>query len=256
MKKLFSKIALAVFALGILLVPSQVHASGEKFVVEQIFRNSSADIGVYFFVNDGGTLSNEFNTNWSASTYASEDALKSAINTAIVSWATSNGYPSATAADVQSGYQPVLATVAKSGLASDLTTDSSNRFVTDSDKTSWNGKADASNVGKAYEGTTARSGAFPIFKSVTVSSGTAIFYLTNDGTSGGTALFPNGVIADSVNAFVSDAAASYQMAYAFSNSNKTLTVTTNKLTTANILTGILGQSAANGSVVKLSVWGY
>lgn len=109
---------------------------------------------------------------------------------------------------------------------------------------------------KGYEGTTARSNIFPIFKSASVSSGVIAFHLTADGTSGGTALFPNGVIQDSVNAFVSDAAASYQMSYAFTNSNKTVTVTANKLTTANILTGLLGQAQANGSVVKLSVWGY
>lgn len=108
----------------------------------------------------------------------------------------------------------------------------------------------------AYEGTTQRTNAFPIFKSATVSSGTAVLNLTADGTSGGTALCTNGVIQDSVGLTVNDATASYQMAYAFSNSNKTLTVTTNKLTTANILTGILGQSAANGSVVKLTVWCY
>lgn len=111
-------------------------------------------------------------------------------------------------------------------------------------------------LGIAYEGTTQRTNAFPIFKSATVASGVAVFNLTTDGTSGGTALFPNGVIQDSVNAFVSDATASYQMSYAFSNSNKTLTVTTNKLSTTNILTGVLGQVAGNGSVVKLSVWGY
>lgn len=108
----------------------------------------------------------------------------------------------------------------------------------------------------AYEGTTARSAAFPIFKSVTVGSGVAVFYLTADGTSTGTTLFPNGVIADSVNVTVSDATASYQMAWAFTNSNKTLTVTSNKLTTANILTGVLGQATANGSTVKLQIWGY
>lgn len=107
-----------------------------------------------------------------------------------------------------------------------------------------------------YEGTTQRSSCFGIFKSATVASGVAVFNLTSDGTSGGSALFPNGVIADSVNAFVSDNSASYQMSYAFSNSNKTLTVTANKLTTANILTGILGQAAGNGSVVRLQVWGY
>lgn len=111
-------------------------------------------------------------------------------------------------------------------------------------------------IGKAYEGTTARSGAFPIFASATVASGAATFYLTTDGTSSGTSTCPAGVIQDSVNAFVSDASASYQMAYAFSNSNKTLTITTNKLTTANILTGILGQATGNGSSVKLTVWCY
>src|SRR6188508_3060165 len=109
---------------------------------------------------------------------------------------------------------------------------------------------------KAFQGTTQRNGAFPIFKTVTVSSGTAVFHLTDDGLSTGNALFTNGVITESINAFVSDATASFQMGYAFSNSNKTLTITVNKLTTANILTGILGQTAANGSVVTLQVWGY
>lgn len=131
-----------------------------------------------------------------------------------------------------------LATVATTGSYSDLT-----------------GKPSIPTSNPAYEGTNARVGAFPIFKSATVSSGTAVFNLTADGTSGGTSICPS-VIADSVNAFVSDAAASYQMSYAFSNSNKTLTVTTNKLTTANILTGLLGQAAANGASVKVSVWCY
>lgn len=109
---------------------------------------------------------------------------------------------------------------------------------------------------KAYEGVTLRSNAFPIFKSATVASGVAVFYLTNDNTSTGTALFPNGIIADSINVTVNDATASYQMSWALTNSNKTLTVTANKLTTANILTGLLGQTAANATVVKLSVFGY
>lgn len=110
--------------------------------------------------------------------------------------------------------------------------------------------------GIAYEGTTQRANPFPIFKSASVSTGTAVMYLTADNTSGGTTVCPNGVITDSVNAFVSDAAASYQMSYAFTNSNKTLTVTANKLTTANILTGILGQGQANGASVKVTVWCY
>lgn len=111
-------------------------------------------------------------------------------------------------------------------------------------------------IGKAYEGTTLRSGAFPIFKSATVSSGVAVVNLTDDGTSSGNALCTNGIIADSVNPIVSDATASYQMSWAFSNSNKTLTITANKLTTANILTGLLGQAAANSAVVKIGAWCY
>lgn len=110
--------------------------------------------------------------------------------------------------------------------------------------------------GKAYEGTTLRSGAFPVAKTATVASGIAVFYLTADNTAGGTALCTNGVIKDSVNAAVSDATASYQMSWAFTNTDKTLTVTANKLTTSNILTGILGQAQANGTAIKLTVWCY
>lgn len=111
-------------------------------------------------------------------------------------------------------------------------------------------------VVKAYQGITSRLNAFPIFKSGTVASGTVAFHLTDDGLSTGNALFPNGIIDESVNAYVSDAAASYQMSHAWSNGNKTLTVTVNKLTTSNILSGILGQAQANTAVVRLQVWGY
>lgn len=151
---------------------------------------------------------------------------------------------------------PSLATVATTGAYSDLTGKPSLATVATSG--SYNDLANKPSIPtvQAYEGTTQRLNSFPIFKSVTVASGVAIFNLTNDGTSTGTALFPNGVITDSVNVTVSDATASYQMSWAFSNSNKTLTVTANKLTTANILTGILGQSSANGAVVKLQAWGY
>lgn len=110
-------------------------------------------------------------------------------------------------------------------------------------------------VTKVYSGTTLKSA--PVFytNSATVSSGVVVFHITDTGLSGGNALFPNGPITTSLNAFVSDSAASYQMAGAWSNSNKTLTITTNKLGTANILTGILGQVAGNGSVVNVQVWG-
>lgn len=134
--------------------------------------------------------------------------------------------------------KPTLATVAGTGAYSDLT-----------------GKPSIPTV-QVYDGTTQRAGAFCAIKSATVSSGVVVFNITSDGTSGGTALFPNGPIMDSIQLSVNDATAAYQMSWAWSNSNKTLTVTANKLTTANILTGILGQTNANSSVVKLSVYGY
>lgn len=108
---------------------------------------------------------------------------------------------------------------------------------------------------RIVSGTTTKSGAYFAVKSAAVSSGTVTFHFTNDGTSTGTALFPNGPDLDTLQLAVNDATASYQMGWTWSNSNKTVTVTTNKLTTANILTGLLGQAAANGAVVKASVWG-
>lgn len=105
-----------------------------------------------------------------------------------------------------------------------------------------------------YSGGTAQTSAKVISKHANVSSGTAVFYLTDTELSSGTALCPNAVIDDSINVYVNDATASYQWSEVVTNSNKTLTVTINKLTTANILTGILGQSGApNGTTVRMSV---
>lgn len=109
-------------------------------------------------------------------------------------------------------------------------------------------------LGRLVAETTEKIDSFRVVKSTTVASGVAVFHLTADGTSGGTALFTE-AFQDSVRLMVNDATASFQMSWAWSNSNKTLTVTANKLTTANILTGILGQTQANGSVVKLIVDG-
>lgn len=134
---------------------------------------------------------------------------------------------------------------------------STNKAYTGTDKNKLASIAASANFNiKAYQGTTARDGAFMVTKSAAVSSGIAVFHLTNDGNSNGIALFPNGIIEESINLFVSDSAASYQMTYAMSNSNKTLTVTANKLATANLLTGVLGQAQANGATIKLQVWGY
>lgn len=104
-----------------------------------------------------------------------------------------------------------------------------------------------------WDGTIARTNPVVVFKAATVSGGVAVMHITTDGTSGGSAICPNGPILASVNPIVNDSTAAYQMSWAWSNSNKTLTITTNKLTTANILTGILGQTSGNGSTVNVAV---
>lgn len=170
--------------------------------------------------------------------------------------------------DFTLGTTPTLATVATSGAYTDLSgkpTIPAAQIQSDWTQASTTLASYIPNkptIDECYEGTTQRLKCFPIFKSVTVSAGNAIFYLTNDGTAGGTALFPNGVIADSVNVFVSDASTSYQASTTFSNSNKTLTVGVNKYSGGvtgnllNILNIVLGQAVANGAVVHLQVWGY
>lgn len=113
-------------------------------------------------------------------------------------------------------------------------------------------------VGKLVSGTTVKNSSFPILKSATVASGVAVFHLTSDGlvpSVTNTALFPTGPELDSVMLNVNDATASYQYGWAWTNSNKTLTATVNKLSTANIVTGVLGQVQANGAVCKLRVDG-
>jgi hypothetical protein len=176
--------------------------------------------------------------------------------TGLATVATSGSYndlsskPSIPAAQIQSDWtqassgsldfiknKPSLATVAASGSYTDL-----------SNKPTINNMT-------VYSGTTAKSSPVLYTASATVSSGVAVFNLTDNGAAGGNPLFPNGPITASLNCFVSDSAASYQMAGAWSNSNKTLTVTTNKLGTASLLTGILGQVAGNGAVVNVQVWG-
>lgn len=134
--------------------------------------------------------------------------------------------------------KPTLATVATSGAYSDLT-----------------GKPTIPVV-QAYDGTTQRLNAFPVFFAGTVASGVVAINLTTNGLSGGTAIFPNGIILGSVNYYVNDATGSYQVSYALTNSNKTITFTANKYTTANLLSGILGQVAANGVTLNVGIWGY
>lgn len=194
----------------------------------------------------------QVNSDWNATSGITQIQNKPTLATVATSgnYTDLAGKPTIPAAQVNSDWnalsgsaqilnKPSLATVAVSGNYSDLS-----------------GKPTIPAAQQAYEGTTLRTNSFPVFMDASVSSGTAVFNLTTNGISTGTAIFPNGVIQDSLNLFVSDATAAYQMSSVFSNSNKTITVTANKLTTASLLTGILGQAPANGAVVKLQIWGY
>lgn len=119
----------------------------------------------------------------------------------------------------------------------------------------------AINYPSCYIGTTLLSNCFPIAKSATVASGNAVFYLTSDGTSTGTALYPTGAQVDSIQ-LRCDNEASAPCSFgtpALSNSNKTVTVAVNKTTGVNValvgLTLLGAPAAANGTVVKMTVLG-
>lgn len=108
---------------------------------------------------------------------------------------------------------------------------------------------------QAYENTTQRLNPILINKSVAVAggAGNAVFNLTNDGTSTGTSLCPNGVMLNSPNLSVNDATAPYQFSWAWSNSNKTMTVLAQKASGLAVLTfTLLGIPApvANGTSVN------
>lgn len=94
----------------------------------------------------------------------------------------------------------------------------------------------------------------------TVSGGNAVFYLTTDGTAGGTAFFANGPDLDSMQLTAEEG--TYPHAFGtpvLSNGNKTLTVPVNKFSGTYIallsLTLLGGSTAANGSVVRLMIAG-
>lgn len=90
--------------------------------------------------------------------------------------------------------------------------------------------------------------------SAVVSGGLAVFYLTDDGTSGGNVIF-NNVYLQSINLLAASASNSFMYSnLTLSGDNKSLTVTVNQLGT--ILLGIIQiVSAANGVVVYLQIKG-
>jgi len=90
--------------------------------------------------------------------------------------------------------------------------------------------------------------------SAVVSSGTAIFYLTDDGTAEGNAIFTN-IYKESASFWIDDPTVQYQFGeYTLAADKKTLTLTVNKLGT--VLVGIIQFiSAANGVTVYMQVKG-
>lgn len=100
-------------------IVNSVSAAGEKFYVQQLYRVSSSQVGVFFLPNNNGTLGAEQSTSFTASNFSSEEALRSGVYTAIVNWANNNGYSGITSSDVYN-YAPILATVARTGAFADL----------------------------------------------------------------------------------------------------------------------------------------
>lgn len=90
--------------------------------------------------------------------------------------------------------------------------------------------------------------------SATVSSGQAVFYLTDNGASNGNPIFTN-VYKESANFWVDDAGIQYQYGtYTLSTDKKTLTVAVNKL--GSVVLGLINiVSAANGVTVYMRVKG-
>lgn len=118
---------------------------------------------------------------------------------------------------------------------------------------------------QSYLNTTQLFGEFPVFLTGTTnSSGQVVFNLTNDGTSTGTALFLSGPITSSFNFIVSSAASFYTATWAWSNSNKTLTLSVYQTGSTNALLNLLGGltsvlgaavAAPAGVSINASVWG-
>lgn len=164
-----------------------------------------------------------------------------------VAWGDVTGKPSFATVATSGAYndltgKPPLATVATTGNYSDLI-----------------GKPA---LARAYEGSTNRGTPTVIAVQGTVSGGTAVFHLTTDGTSGGTAIFGTGPIKSAFQPVVNDSANLYPMSWAWSNSDKTVTVTVNRSTPTGVIAllgiNILGAptTAANGTTIQATVFGY
>lgn len=118
MKNLLKK-ALVAFVLGAVFLTSSAFASGEKFYVVQLYKNSSTEAGATFTpVSSSGVLGSYQDVAFVPSSWT-EDSYRADLGTAIAGWANSHGYSGITSNDVVS-YSPILAPIARSGSSSDL----------------------------------------------------------------------------------------------------------------------------------------
>lgn len=112
----------------------------------------------------------------------------------------------------------------------------------------------ASGIPRVWVNGVHKASVWEYYSSATVSSGNVVFNLTDDGTSGGNAVFTN-VYLESLNLIVYSATVQYQFSNpTVSGNKKTLTVTVGQLGTV-ILGVIQLVSAANGITVYGQVKG-
>lgn len=222
MKKFFVGIGVFALILGFSVAP-MAHASGEKFVFEQLFKSGS-NIGTAFFgIDSSGDTISGGNINFPAGgAVADETALKNLAVNAIVDWANTSseenggGFSGITANDV---------------------------FTIKPITQYWhNGTQQLSAKHITFTGTT--------------TSGSVVFYLTDDGTVNGTALCSSAP--KSVSVTSNNSTANVATSYAVTNSEKTLTITA-KIPNAISLLGVdvisasaLG-NAVNGTEINVSV---
>jgi hypothetical protein len=119
-----------------------------------------------------------------------------------------------------------------------------------------------------YKSGTRKNNVWMYDTSATVSSGTATFWLTTNGTSTGTAVLTN-IYTESANFTVFDGSNLYNYSnFTIAADKKSLTVTVNKQAftsssglinllggVLNFLTGVVFNSAANGTVIYLQIKG-
>jgi len=111
----------------------------------------------------------------------------------------------------------------------------------------------ATGIPRYYKSGVKKTSVWMYDTSGTVSNGTVVFYLTDDGTVNGNAIFTN-IYSESIQIFAPSATDSFVMSFAIAGNKKSITVTVNRLGT--VIAGLIQFiSAANGTTVYLQVKG-